>query len=240
MSITRYTVTLGATALLALIPVVGSATTVPNFVVPGIPAPGFPNFDDSVAIKLTKLNTSTWRITADQTAVGPFTFNYDSSQSFTVTNGTYHVQADFNTGTNPQYIAGTGSVSINGTVSGWNVPNWTPPSGVQNLFSANFNGWGNDLTSDSTPVTLGFKTDHTSFQGWAAQFSSGADESVYLYSFNVPSLFMIMTNPKLPVGFNLTYQGRALTTVPLPTAALLFGSVLGLAPWARRKKSTHS
>jgi hypothetical protein len=221
-----------ALTLLFVLPSVGiAASAVPNFLIGGVPPAGFPHFENPASITLTKFGTSssaTFQLTAASTS-GNFIFQYDPTSAYTVT-GTYSLTASFNaTG-----VFTGGSLAINGTLPGYDGPGTAPATTAQNLFSAHLVSFGNDIVPDITPVALGFKTEN--FSGWATQFSDGSAESAYLYNFNVPGLMGMFTNPKFKT---ITFQGSAITTVPIPAAVWLFGSGLALIACVRRKKN-HS
>jgi hypothetical protein len=216
-------------SLLSLLPSVGfAASAVPNFLIGGVPPAGFPHFENPASITLTKSGTgssASYLLTSANTS-GDFIFQYNSTSAYNVT-GTYNLTASFN-------AAGVftgGSLAINGTLPGYNGPGTAPSATSQNLFSANLVSFGYDIVPDITPVALGFKTEN--FSGWATQFSDGSAESAYLYNFNVPGLMNMFANPKFKT---ITFQGAALTTVPIPAAVWLFGSGLALISCVRRNK----
>jgi len=226
---------LAAAALLAALPSIGQATSyVPNFSVPGVPLPGNPNFDNTASITLSRnsvVSGSGYTLTSVSTP-GSFVFQPSSSSSYNVT-GTFSLSASFSSA--GAFTGGT--VAINGTIPTYSGPGTigTVTTTTQNLFSADLTAYGADNTNDSTPFSLGFKTEN--FSGWASQFSAGSPESVYLYSFNVPALTSKFGSSKFAPGSSVTFQGAAFTTVPVPSAVWLLGSAFALAPWARRKNT---
>ncbi len=213
---------------------VQALAVVPNFNIAGIPPPGFAHFDQTrdVEVKLVKSGTgtgATYQLTAtfNNTANGdPALFQQDPWTQFGMS-GTYQLTANFDS------AAGWtgGSVSINGTVPGYNVPGYTaPPNTSSLLYRADLIAYRADTTADATPMALGFET--TNPTGWAAQFQTG-NESVYLYDFNVAALMGSFTSNKFK---SVTFtKASALTTVPLPAAFWLFGTALLALSGARRR-----
>ena len=217
-----------ALTLLSVLPSVGiAASAVPNFLIGGVPPAGFPHFENPASITLSKSGTgasASFLLTSANTP-GNFIFQYDPSSAYNVT-GTYSLNASYN-------AAGVftgGSLAINGTLPGYDGPGAAPSATSQNLFSANLVSFGYDSVPGPL-VALGFKTEN--FSGWATQFSDGSAESAYLYNFNVLGLMSMFTNPKFK---HITFQGSAMTTVPIPAAVWLFGSGLALISCVRRKK----
>jgi hypothetical protein len=221
-----------AVTLLSMLPSVGfAASAVPNFLIGGVPPAGFPHFENPASITLTKFGTgasASFLLTSANTS-GNFIFQYNPSSAYNVT-GTYSLNASYNA----VGVFTGGSLAINGTLPGYNGPGTAPSATSQNLFSAKLVSFGYDSVPDITPVALGFKTEN--FSGWAKQFSDGSAESAYLYNFNVPGLMSMFTNPKFKT---ITFQGSAMTTVPIPAAVWLFGSGLALISCVRRN-NPHS
>ena len=243
----NFKLPLGVIVLLTGLSDAGLATaSVPNFSIPGISPPGYVHFDNTASITLTRdsvANGHGYTLTSSsQTFIpslyAPTKFDFQvspSSPSDPVINGDFELTAHFS----PTGTFTTGDVSIFGSIPSYSGPGntGTVQTTTQKLFSATLaSPFGGDVTADSTPLALGFTTLNSSFDGWASQFASpGANESVYLYSFNVPALVNLIGNPRFTSS--ITFQGAAFTTVPIPAATWLFGSALALAPWARQKKA---
>jgi hypothetical protein len=207
------------------LPSLGQAATASDISIPGIPPAGFPSFENNVSITQTRTGSGASAVTTLKAFDDPgsFVFKLNSSQSYNVTNTGYLLSATFNSAGN---FTG-GNLSITGIVQGYPGA----PATVTNLYTANLASFAYDNVNDATPVALGFRTDNWS--GWAAQFQQ-APESAYLYNFNVIGFVNNLTNPLFK---NTTFHGSAVTTVPIPAAAWLFGSALALLAGARRRKS---
>lgn len=218
----------GALLILAQAPgMVRAASIPPNFSITNIPPPGFPHFDNTADLTLLKTGTgptAAYQMTANWNS-GAFLFQTGPSLSFTVT-GSYSVTANFSS----SGALTSGTVTVNGTVPGYNGPGAAPSANPQLLYQANLTAFNVDPTNDGTPAALGFRTESPT--GWAAQFQTDP-ESLYVYGFNVASFMSSFTTSK----FRASAYGNTLayTTVPVPAAAWLFGSaVLTLAGWRRR------
>lgn len=224
MKFASYLLPLWVAALLVAMPNIGQASPVPvdpyEIEIDGIPAPGYPSFQNAVSITQSRSGTgasATTLLVATHTASG-ITFRPNANSSYAILNPSFLLSASFDS--EGAFISG--SVSINGELPGYNGPGIAPPAGLTNLYLANLSDFGFDKVNGKTPVALGFKTDN--FSGWAAQFQSGP-ESVYLYDFNVVGFMNSFKNPKLRTT---TFSGSAITTVPVPGAVWLFGSSVGL------------
>lgn len=222
--------------VLCLLPTFGlAATAVPNFIIGGIPPAGFPHFENTASITLTKQTSggaTTGYVLTSASRPGTFVFQYNPTNAYNVS-GTYSLTANFNASGG----FANGNLAITGSIPGYNGPGTAPTADPnQNLFSAKLVSFGSDVVSDTvSPVALGFMT--TDFTGWATQFSDASAESTYLYSFNVPGLMSMFNNPKFR---SITFQGMAMTTVPIPAAVWLFGSGIAMLSCFRRKRNDHA
>ena len=230
MQIQRFRVTVWIAALLLAGPNIGrAATALPGFNIYGIPPAGFPNFSNTATTTLSKTGidaAATFQLVSTG-APGDFLFQYDPSLSYNVS-GSFSLSATANAG-GPF----TGIFAVNGTLPGYTGPGTPPLPSAQNLFSGTLGLMNLDVVSgDGTPVAVGFAT--TGFSGWARQFSSGSDESVYLYNFNVPWVLNLSNSAKFK---RISLRGSALSTVPLPAAVWLFGPACGLLACVRRRKA---
>lgn len=200
-----------------------AATTVPDWNMPGIPDAGLPHFEDAVRIKFQK-SGSYWELKATERS-GTHRFQYDSSTSHNVNDSSFSLKALFDSDLN--FVGG--NMKIKGEIHGMGVHDETT------LWKSKLTDFGFDFNPyDGSPMALGFKTaDHS---GWAAQFSSGAPESVYLYS---PDLSSLRVHASHHDGGGISINATALTTVPVPAAAWLLGSGL-IALMGMRRRGTAS
>ena len=237
MKARNYVLSGGMALLMAVLPsVVHASSTDPNvYVVPGVPTGGFPNFDfSSVSIKLAK-SGSDYKLTAIYTPTGA-----SDSISFQTPNQTYDIYhpgfsltAYFTAydATTQQFTFDV-SQANNFIITGY-LPTCTEGCSDSTLFSGDLQSAGADTQVDSSPVSLGFTINN--FAGWATQFapSTPGNESIYLYNFPVGSL----TNSFNSAAFiHNSWTGSAVTTVPVPAAAWLFGSALAAFSVVGRKK----
>jgi hypothetical protein len=202
---------------------------------PPIPESGYPSFENSVQITVTK-KWYGYELVATGDAKD-IMFDYTSAPG-----GAYAVSGENEKFVTKAYLRPDGTmygddsyVKITGKLVGVPGPD---PSGT--LFSAELSNaaWNSS--------TIGFST--TDFGGWAAQF--GTDESLYFTDFNrrgasttaltfpgFGSGFCSVKNPAIGCTAKGVWQAdaRALTTVPVPAAVWLLGSgLIGLMSIGRR------
>lgn len=240
MQARNYLLPLGAAVMLVALPSLGQAATDLPWDVNNIPSPGFPHFENTTTVKLTKTNSTTFKVTAKQTT-GDFSFQYSPSAVYTVKGGEFSLTANFTVANGVPTLSSSnpGSVSITGY-----IPDWVPltPGAVdsvtttaQNLFTADLTGFGWDSVVDSSPTSVAFKTAANS-TGWASQFNNPpSEESIYLSGLPVGQ-FMDQFRNTAPL-VRVTYNNvSAVTTVPVPAAVWLFGSALAALSVVRRRK----
>lgn len=243
-----------------------AATSVPTFNETGIPAAGFPHFENAVTATLSKVSSG-YKLTAKQ-ATGTFLFQADPTHAYNVTGPSqYKLTANFdNSG---HFVAQGSSMEIDGTISvsksdplaksltggaAWTASSTATTQTVSGeLFNTSLSAFGYGTGfSDSTnawfgisaghngPLAIGFRTDYASANGWAKQFEKG-DESVYLYNFSNASVAWNDILYMLSGGTAGTVgsvNATSITTVPIPAAFWLLGSALtALGLFGRRNNA---
>lgn len=192
-----------------------ASLTVSNYTfngLPGIVPPSLPAFVETVQVKYAKVSSSARKLTA--TYASPVSVFVTPSNTYNISDTSYSLTANFNSSN----VFQNGNVTIKGKVSSLGI------NTKQTLMTANLTafakGYGNHL--------LGFNTAniacHIAINAAAGGCTSA--ESIYI---GVLKGFNFKTDYKS--------RGLALTSVPVPAAAWLFGSgLLGLVGMARRKR----
>jgi hypothetical protein len=194
--------------LLATLSIFFIATAASAFKLDGIPSSGQPNFGHGVSVKM---DDKKGKLTVKQ-SLDAFTF-FDASTTWNGSDAFYRLTA-FYTGSG-EFIDGT--LQIKGTIDGLGIPKKTT------LVTANISGW--NLTDD--PTLWGFATSDIVCSPLLL-VECTLNESVY-----------ISLEDAFDGNFNngkFESLGTAITTVPIPAAAWLFGSALALMGWVRRSK----
>lgn len=182
-----------------------SSTTAFAFSLPGITPSGSPAFMNNVRVHLNPHGKL--KLMAPNS-----TFSLETASDFYVgTRGNYRLTANFT----DAGIFETGAVRLYGKIEQLGISKKTL------LMSA-------DLTSANMvddPYLWGFNTTNI----WCSP-------ELMLECTNSESVYVALSNAfSGDFGRNFMSMGIAVTTVPAPAAAWLFGSALGVLVWARRK-----
>jgi hypothetical protein len=247
----RYLLLHAGLALFGVLPGIGqaaTAVTLPTFNLTQqnppagvVPPPGFPSFWNNVTITQTRQASNGDHLLTASASTPSITFYTGANTGYQVTNANYSLTAVFNSAGLWQ----SGNLLIGGALQSGG-PNGFPTTGLGNspsptgnfelLYTATLTDYDYDNTGPSSEQALAFKTVTTTpgtGGGWASQFQE-SPESVYLTGFSVNSF---RTNFTLGDAFvRATYNGSAITTVPIPAAAWLFGSAVALMTGVRSKK----
>jgi hypothetical protein len=209
MSISKFSLTLAALLLGAIV-----SNQALALVLPGITPSGHPAFGNGVKVALNP-NNGTIKATGRKN----FLLALDDSGSNVLqgTSGAYSLQVNFDKNTR-EFMGG--SVSLKGAIDALGISKNTL------LMSADITGF--NILSDQ--MLWGFNTTNI-FCSPELQLNCTNSESVYI---ELDSAF----NGLFERNFRTT--GFATTTIPIPAAAWLFGSALGLLGWARRRAAAST
>jgi hypothetical protein len=210
MSSTKRFALSSAAACIALVAFLASTTSAYALSLPGITPSGTPVFINSVKVRLNKNG-------------GLRAFSNGAGKDFTLFDGSSVRSGfgifDLRTTVDENGQISGGTVEIKGKGSDFGILGEMITLMTADLTSGN-------LTSSSS--LWGFNTTNI----WCApelQLNCTNSESVYL---SLNSLFGGIFTDKF------TSSATATTTVPIPAAAWLFGSALGLLGWVRRRANT--
>jgi hypothetical protein len=203
----KISTALGALSVL-LFTYSASAYVIGEYDLTGIPASGSPYFEHGVSVKM---DDKKGKLTVKQ-SVGAFTF-FDNSDLWNGTGAHYVLKVNYtNSG---EFI--DGSLQIKGEIDGLGIRKNTT------LVTAGISGW--NVTEDEN--LWGFATSDIVCSPLLL-IECTLNESVY-----------IALDEAFDGSFNngkFESLGTAVTTVPVPAAAWLFGSALVLLGWVRRRK----
>jgi len=183
---------------------------------PGIPPSGSPDFTHSAQINLFSLGPTGFLMAVTNSGAD---ISFNGPAGVSTSPGNYLLTAQFTP--DGAYVANSGNLSISGSVP---YPGLPGVSITGDLLTAKLTGFNFDAN------TLGFATFQTI--GYGTLF--GVNESAYLTGNGIGDALGFSNHHLVATGSPLL--ANAITTVPLPSAAWLFGSAMfGLAKLARRK-----
>jgi hypothetical protein len=210
--------------------------TPPPFSIPNVPAAASPYFDGEGGLRLVRAGGAENLDLTVTGMVGSVLLHLSPTLDYAV-QGSFTLQARFIQG-----VVTSGSLSVTGTVPGYDGPGTPAPEASQLLYRADLVSFGSTYDSGTyQPLqAAGFRA--AAGTGWASQFTDGSVEGVYLYGFPVLSFVealqstttALYTASQVSVWITL---GGPLPAVPeTPRAALLAAGLLVLAARRHRRR----
>ncbi len=219
---TTLTTAIGRFSVLLALTFLGGGTAL-AYDLPGIPASGSPVFGNEVKIHLNP-NSGWIKIS------GKKDFMFDNSERlFQGHSSKYTLRVDFDKRTGA--FEG-GSLELRGAIDGLGIPK------NETLVTADIIDWNLHGTQSSMPLPGG------GFDLWGFATSNIVCSPLLLVDCTLNESVYIELDKAFSGEFSdykinkFRTNGFAISTVPVPAAAWLFGSALGFLAWLRRRGST--
>ena len=191
---------------------------------PGIPASGSPVFGNDVKVDFNP-NSGKIKISGKNY----FTFD-DSQQIFQGNSSKYTLRVDFN---NKTGVFEGGSLRVTGAIPGLGIKK------NETLVTADITNWNLSGTQSEAPLPGG------GFDLWGFATSNIVCSPMLLISCTLNESVYIELDEAFSGQFSdyainkFRTNGFAISTVPVPAAAWLFGSALGFLAWLRRRNGAR-
>jgi hypothetical protein len=206
--------------LLAILSIFLFASSVSAFSLTGIPDSGKPAFWNEVTIDMNDAGSKNGEARVNIKGRGDFAFKDGSNPKWFGEKVIFKLQAFYNDA--GDFLSG--SMHIKGGIAGLGIEKGTT------LMTADLIGW--NLTEDTSGMN-----------GWSKLWGFATDNIVcspmlLVHCTQAESVYVALDGAGFDGDFSngryLT-SGFAVTTVPVPAAAWLFGSALGLLGWVRSR-----